>query len=347
MPVNPVFVQTTTISQSNVTYVSSFPSGSSLLNVSLNPVPLSNLTTGLVRQAGPLQQSAPGFNQPAGNNVAAIGTSGGFMGTSQLSFHQYVQQSPLDAVQKTSQMPALAAGYASKNLSVIGNNATANATGTTGGQPSNVDRRIRIRAVTGQEADTYGYTGTSPAASIMGILNPNTGSNGVVFPYTPVVTYNNGAEYTSVQPTHSNQEYYVYTRTPSVQIQISGAFTAQNQQEAAYSLAVMHFCKSMVKMNFGVMDQNRGTPPRTLLLSGYGVYMFNDLPILFKDFSINLDKDVDYVQTILMGANAWVPTYWTLTVNVIVQNTPNNWKNNFSLSNFKNGNLLRTQKGWI
>jgi hypothetical protein len=103
----------------------------------------------------------------------------------------------------------------------------------------------------------------------------------------------------------------------------------------------------MVKMNFGANDPNKGMPPRSLILSGYGTYIFNDLPVLLKDFSITFDKDVDYVQIYVGGADAWVPVYWNLTVNLIVQNTPNNWLNNFNLELFRNGSLLRSQTGWI
>ena len=58
------------------------------------------------------------------------------------------------------------------------------------------------------------------------------GTNGVIFPYTPIIQYTPTTEYSKYDPLHSNTDYHTYHRTQAVQLQLSGKFTAQSPKEA-------------------------------------------------------------------------------------------------------------------
>jgi hypothetical protein len=171
-------------------------------------------------------------------------------------------------------------------------------------------------------------------------------TNGVVFPYTPTITHQHRAEYNKISPTHSNTDYYTYVNSPAVSIQIQGQFTAQNLAEAQYMLACIHFFRTVTKMHFGNRDPSPGLPPPVLNLKGYGEFMFNKLNVIVTDFSMDLPGDVDYVKVDIDGYVGWVPALTTFNVTCVVQNTPAQQRDDFSLTDFANGTLL-DQGGFI
>lgn len=201
------------------------------------------------------------------------------------------------------------------------------------------DKRVRIRA-----KDSTLYDGLS--SSLLFPLNSSSGTNGVIFPYTPTITYNHGVNYQQMTPTHANTDYWLYTNTPAVQIQIAGEFTAQNQAEAQYLMAAIQFFRTASKMHFGENDPNAGLPPPMLTLSGYGDFMFNDLDCIMTNFSMEMPNSVDYIEVQYNGATAWVPSLTTLSVSVVVQQTPKKQRQEFNFTDFASGALLQ-QKGWI
>jgi hypothetical protein len=83
------------------------------------------------------------------------------------------------------------------------------------------------------------------------------------------------------------------------QVNITCDFTAQDDYEANYLLAVIHFFRSMTKMFYG-QDQNprRGTPPPLCYMFGMGNYQFAAHPLAIQSFSYSLPADVDYIKTV-------------------------------------------------
>jgi hypothetical protein len=206
----------------------------------------------------------------------------------------------------------------------------------------NVDFRVRIRAQTTAKTSVYGPAGSS------NILNILYDTNGMLFPYTPTISWSQAVEYDPLHFTHSNQDYYVYRNTPSTTIDVSGQFTLQNQREGEYMLACMHFLRTVSKMYFGQQNpQLAGLPPPVLLFSGYGNYMFNDLPVIVKSHSYSLDNTVDYVTVNTAGGTARLPALITMQVQLIVQHTPQDMRTKFDLDQFRTGALMRNNKGWI
>lgn len=159
-----------------------------------------------------------------------------------------------------------------------------------------VDKRIRIRCRPGQENIIYGDP--SLPTNPMNILHQ---TNGIIFPFTPSIHVRQNPAWSSQGLTHSLQDYYYFKTITSTEINISGKFTAQNNYEGRYLLAVLHFLRSYSKMYFGTSENEvrRGLPPPVLLLDGYGSYIFNSLPIIILDWNFEFPSEVDYVKVVL------------------------------------------------
>lgn len=156
-------------------------------------------------------------------------------------------------------------------------------------------RRVRLRPKPDANQQIYGSEG--------GLLNPLRTTNGMVFPYQPTITYQQDVNYTAIDLVHTNQELYAYNRTNALKLTIQGQFSAQNQTEGVYSLACIHFLRTVTKMWFGA-SRNPGTPPPVLLFDAYGQYMFNQLPVIVTGFTVSLPNDIDYVPIDLAGTSA-------------------------------------------
>jgi hypothetical protein len=208
---------------------------------------------------------------------------------------------------------------------------------------SPIDQRVRFRPkVRGQNAATYELFGDQ--SSVLYRLNE---TNGVFFPFTPTIEMAHRANYSSMTPTHANTDYQVYTHSPAVQINISGQFSSQNLAEAQYTLAAMHFFRTVTKMRFGRQDTNAGLPPPVLVLSGYGSFMLNDLNVIITDFHMDLPQDVDYIEVDVNGNSAWVPSLTTFNVSCVVQQTPKVQRDEFKFDDFASGALFDGKRGWI
>lgn len=154
------------------------------------------------------------------------------------------------------------------------------------GQNAKGDWRVRLRIAPDA---TYLYQDKTNT-----LLAPLRVSDGVVFPYTPVINTNYAAKYDPYDLTHSNYRGYFYRGSQVSDINIQATFTAQDTREAEYVLAVIHFFRSATKMFYG-QDRERGAPPPLVYLRGYGEYQFNDHACVISNFQYNLPNDVDYI----------------------------------------------------
>ena len=154
--------------------------------------------------------------------------------------------------------------------------------------PAAADWRVRLRLA--PNADYLYKVSGNP-----GILAPLAATDGVIFPYTPTIETSYQAKYDSYDLTHSNYRGYFYKNSMVENISIKGTFTAQDTKEAQYLLAVIHFFKSVTKMFYG-QDQQAGTPPPLVYLSGFGKYQFNESPCVVTNFGYSLPNDVDYIR---------------------------------------------------
>jgi len=138
-----------------------------------------------------------------------------------------------------------------------------------------------------------------------GILKPLDATNGLVFPYTPTILIQHSANYDAMQPTHSNYPFPQYQSSQIDDIVITGDFFCENAVDAQYWAAALHYLRSVTKMAYG-QSTNAGAPPPLVFLNGYGDFVFPNVPVIIKTFSVDLPADVDYIKTQVDGEVAKV-----------------------------------------
>ena len=142
-----------------------------------------------------------------------------------------------------------------------------------------------------------------------GILGPLQKTDGVIFPYVPQIQVTYAAHYETADIVHSNYKLVQYKNSAVDQINITCDFTAQDNDEANYLLAVIHFFRSVTKMFYGQDEIPKpGTPPPLCYISGMGDFQFDRHPLVISSFNYNLPNDVDYIRagspTLLSGVNS-------------------------------------------
>lgn len=150
------------------------------------------------------------------------------------------------------------------------------------GNIKNPDLRVKIRV-----PDEYIRMTTRGSAGELYNLG------GIIFPYTPTISYEHKADYASSNPMHNNFAINFYQRSSISNISISGKFTVQNEKDAAVYLATVHLLRALTKMKSGgeVMS---GAPPPVCRLDAYGDYMLANVPVAIGSFRIELSDGVDY-----------------------------------------------------
>lgn len=188
------------------------------------------------------------------------------------------------------------------------------------------------------------------------LLDPLNSTGGkLVFPYTPTVLVGHSATWNPMQPVHTNYPFYAYENSRVDQMTITADFYVQNQQEAQYWVAAVHYLRTMTKMAYG-QSPDRGQPPPIVYLNGYGDFTFNNVPVIITNFQFDLKREVDYISTQLnVGGStaqdtgdvatqgtqgyAWAPTESLLTVGVVPQYSRTK-QTQFNLKDFvKHGGL--------
>lgn len=188
------------------------------------------------------------------------------------------------------------------------------------------------------------YAGSNP-----GILAPLAASGGMIFPYSPAINFAQSVSYMDLQLVHSNYDFAAYTRTPTCTLTVSGKFTVQNQTEGLYALAAIHFLRTASKSYFGEKDAKigkAGLPPPVLLFSAYGKYMYNKLRVILKNHSWNYEETMDTIVVKAANGSVRLPALFTIQVELMVVQTPQRVRTEFSFDEFAAGGLLE-QGGWI
>jgi len=132
------------------------------------------------------------------------------------------------------------------------------------------------------------------------LFKPLDETNGLVFPYTPTILIQHSANYDAMQPTHSNYPFPQYQNSQIDDIVITGDFFCENAVDAQYWAATLHYLRTVTKMAYG-QSTNAGAPPPIVFLNGYGDFVFPNVPVIIKTFSIDLPSDVDYIKTQIDG----------------------------------------------
>lgn len=164
---------------------------------------------------------------------------------------------------------------------------------------------------------------------------------GVLFPYTPSVSYEAKAEYAESKPLHSNFAINFYQRSSIGSITISGKFSVENSDDAEIYLATMHLLKSLTRMRFGT-DVDAGAPPPVCRLYANGEAMLHNVPVAVASYRIELPDSVDYFtifQNDKFGTTA-VPTVSTIAITCVPMYSRDEMQK-FSVSGYNDGSYRR------
>jgi len=172
----------------------------------------------------------------------------------------------------------------------------------------------------------------------------NTG-NRMIFPFNPTVLLSHSANYSQIQPTHTNYPYNAYESSQVDAITITGEFYQENENDARYWIACLHFLRSATKMFYGGSDP-LGNPPVVCRLNGYGKHVLNNIPVVITNFTTDLPVDVDYIQCTVNGLPNYVPTQSSITVTLQPQYARRS-QAGFSLNQFAGGGHVNGDEGFV
>ena len=181
----------------------------------------------------------------------------------------------------------------SRSLVDLLNGKNSNGSTTQANFPSSGDWRVKISMP------------NHPVYSGSPLMAPLQRTGGLVFPYTPTVNIVHTANYNAISPTHSNYPTQTYRNSSVDQITVSGQFFNETEEEGKYWLGVLHYLRSVTKMAYGSGNGDiQGSPPPVLRFSGYGDYVFNNVPVVVQNFTIDLSPDTDYISINAGGASS-------------------------------------------
>ena len=172
----------------------------------------------------------------------------------------------------------------------------------------------------------------------------NTG-NRMVFPFNPTVLLSHSANYSAIQPTHTNFPYQAYENSQVDAITITGEFYQENENDAKYWIACLHFLRSATKMFYGNSNP-LGNPPVVCRLNGYGKHVLNNIPVIITNFTTDLPVDVDYIETTINGQVNYVPTQSAITLTLQPQYARRS-QSGFSLNEYVGGGHINGPEGFV
>ena len=164
------------------------------------------------------------------------------------------------------------------------------------------------------------------------------------FPFTPTISVIQSANYSSYDLTHTNFQQRAFDSSANMDLNITAPMIVRNAEEAEYVYNAALFLRGSMKMAFG-QDDNPGMPPPVLRFYSHGIY--ENVPCVIRDFTWNLDSDIDYVETKIRTT---VDGKETLSlIRVPVQNmfvlslsttySPKDVREKFSVEEYLKGNL--------
>lgn len=197
-------------------------------------------------------------------------------------------------------------------------------------------------------------------------LYPLTQTGGLVFPFNPIISENLGVRYDSTELTHANEAIHAFKNVDNVRLTLSDCvWVSDTFDQAVYTLGVIHFFRSYCLMDFGRRGPGTGKPPSPMWFNAYGNFMYSQIPVLIERVDWSFPQDVDYVGVPNPGTDAynnqqltfsssgdlgllsqtngytWVPIKFTInSISMVVQHSVNYWANEFTLDDFRSGNLI-------
>jgi hypothetical protein len=189
----------------------------------------------------------------------------------------------------------------------------------------NVDDRVYLKDNTGK------FT--------KGVASALAATGGILWPYTPQITSSHRANYEIQKLTHTPYGVVNYQNSSVEAISVSGEFTANSTESAAYVAAVIWFLRMSTKMFYG-QDSLRGTPPPIFFLTGHGPVVFENVPVVVTNYEMTLPADVDYISCTVGGNHQRVPTLCSISASMMPVYSRNKITNSYSLEKLAQGGLI-------
>ena len=175
------------------------------------------------------------------------------------------------------------------------------------------------------------------------------GIQGIIFPYTPVISVEYKAEYTATTPLHSNFAIQSYKNSSISDISIQGKFSVQSNRDAEVYISTMRLLKALTRMRSGgyTGDMDSGSPPPVCRLFAHGEWMFNNVPIAIKSFRTEFNDSVDYFRLQQAdGTETAVPTMSTLSITCVPMYSRDEMLK-FSVTGYLNNSKEYNAKGYL
>tara|TARA_R110000764_G_scaffold11065_5_gene33425 strand:- start:3337 stop:4236 length:900 start_codon:yes stop_codon:yes gene_type:complete len=224
--------------------------------------------------------------------------------------------------------------------------------------PSSETGKVDSKVGSGFESTTRGSDWrvklsipASPQNMNANLLAPLQKTGGLCFPITPTIIISHSANYNTLQPVHTNYPFQIYENSQADDIVITGEFPVENAEDAKYWIAAIQYLRSVTKMFYGESSADAGSPPPVVRLNGYGDYIFNNVPVVIANFTVDLPADVDYIAANLdgkdvEGATSWVPTNSQISV-TLKPTFSRRRTSEFNLQKFVDGEYISSGEGFI
>ena len=165
------------------------------------------------------------------------------------------------------------------------------------------------------------------------------------FPYTPTISVIQSANYNEYGLTHSNFQQRAFDSHTNMELNITAPMIVRNEEEANYVYNAAVWIRSTMKMEW-MQDDNPGMPPPILRFNAHGVY--DNIPCIIRDFTWNLDSDIDYVE--IPDPKNYkkimrIPVTNMFVLSLSVTYSPKSIRENFSVKDYLAGNLK--DKGYV
>lgn len=199
------------------------------------------------------------------------------------------------------------------------------------------DWRARLRPKNGGKNIFYG----SNAESLLGLIKQ---SNGLIWQYTPSVTYSASATYSSAQMQGMNYPINTYNMSTVEAFSVGSEFTANDVYEAQYMLAAITFLKICTKSYFGeaaAASGRYGTPPPVMLFEYLGDQMFNKVPVVVTSYNFTFADDVDYVPVEWDDTITYMPTVARIDITLLPTYNPTKLRTKFDLETIRSGEAYK------
>jgi len=173
------------------------------------------------------------------------------------------------------------------------------------------------------------------------------------FPYTPTTSIINSANYGEYVMTHSNFQQRAFESHTNMEVNITAPMIVRSVEEAEYVYKASVWIRSTMKMSW-MMDDDPGMPPPILRFNAHGIY--EDVPCVIRDFTWNLDSDIDYLeiedptpfwfnpkdgrgQSLKSEKIIRVPVTNMFVLTLQVTHSPKSIREKFSVKDYLKGNL--------